>query len=66
MATGRGGHQPATLAGYFIANQSIHLLTRIDKIDFPASDEARLQVTVGMVGREAGCRSRVGSRRRPE
>ena len=39
--------------GYFIANQSIHLLTRIEQIDFPHPDEARLQVTVGMVGREA-------------
>jgi len=39
--------------GYFIANQSIHLLTRIDRIEFPHPDEARLQVTVGMVGREA-------------
>ncbi len=39
--------------GYFIANQSIHLLTRIDQIEFPHSDEARLRMTVGMVGREA-------------
>jgi hypothetical protein len=51
------GHGPEdigrNLRGYFIANQSVHLLTRIGKIDFPASDEARLQMTVGMVGREA-------------
>ncbi len=39
--------------GYFIANQSIHLLTRIEQIDFPHPDEARLHVAVGMVGREA-------------
>jgi hypothetical protein len=41
------------LHGYFIANQSLHLLTRIDQIEFPASDEARLKVTVGAVSREA-------------
>jgi hypothetical protein len=39
--------------GYFIANQSVHLLTRIESIAFPTSDEARAKVTVGMVGREA-------------
>jgi hypothetical protein len=38
--------------GYFIANQSIHLLTRIESIEFPTQDEARAKVTVGMVGRE--------------
>lgn len=43
--------------GYFIANQSLHLLTRINQIEFPAPDEARLQVTVGMVGREADAAS---------
>ena len=40
------------LQGYFIAHQSIHLLTRITDIEFPAPDEARVQMTVGMVGRE--------------
>jgi len=39
--------------GYFIANQSIHLLTRISDIEFPTQDEARAKVTVAMVGREA-------------
>jgi hypothetical protein len=41
------------LRGYFIANQSIHLLTRVDSIEFPIPEEARLQVSVGMLGREA-------------
>lgn len=41
------------LQGYFIANQSIHLLTRIEHIDFPHPDEAEVEVTVGMVGRDA-------------
>ena len=39
--------------GYFIANQSIHLMTRVDSLIFPQPDEARATVTVGMVGREA-------------
>lgn len=39
--------------GYFIANQSIHLLSRIEQLDFIADDEARAIVRVGMAGREA-------------
>ena len=45
------------LRGYFIANQSIHLLTRIEKLEFPASDVAEVALTVGMVGREAESQS---------
>ena len=41
------------LRGYFIANQSIHLLTRIEELEFPTEGEARARVTVGMLGREA-------------
>jgi hypothetical protein len=37
--------------GYFIANQSIHLLTRVEDIEFPTDGEARAKVLVGMVGR---------------
>lgn len=39
--------------GYFIANQSIHLLTRIEDLTFPTDGEARAQVLVGMLGRDA-------------
>lgn len=39
--------------GYFIANQSIHLLTRIEEIEFPFQDEARARVLIGMVGTDA-------------
>jgi hypothetical protein len=39
------------LRGYFVANRSIHLLTRIDSLEFPAPDEARVQLQVGMAGR---------------
>lgn len=53
-AEGQGGEELARdIRGYFVANQSIHLLTRINQIEFPMADEARLQVTVGMAGREA-------------
>lgn len=41
------------LRGYFIANQSIHLLTRLEGLSFPAEDEARATVVVAMVGRDA-------------
>jgi len=37
--------------GYFVANQSVHLLTRIESLEFPAPDEARLKLQVGMAGR---------------
>ena len=51
------GHNPDELRkflyGLFIANQSIHLLTRIDSLEFPAPDEARANVTVAMASREA-------------
>ncbi len=43
--------------GYFIANQAIHLLTRVQGISFPQNDEARASVLVGMVGREADAAS---------
>jgi hypothetical protein len=36
--------------GYFVANQSIHLLTRIESLEFPAHDEARVKLQVGMAG----------------
>jgi hypothetical protein len=42
------------LRGWLIAHQSVKLLARIDAIEFPAEDLARVSVNVGMVGREAG------------
>lgn len=41
------------LRGYFIANQSIRLLTRIESLEFPAADVAEVTMQAGMVGREA-------------
>ncbi|HEY5758463.1 MAG TPA: hypothetical protein VIU34_21700 [Steroidobacter sp.] len=53
-ANGMGAEEAARYArGYFIANQSIHLLTRIEELTFPTEGEARAQVLVGMLGRDA-------------
>ena len=41
------------LRGYFVANQSIHLLTRIESLEFPTPDAARVKLQVGMAGRGA-------------
>jgi hypothetical protein len=41
------------IRGFLIANQSIHLLTRIDEIEIVGEGVARVRVTVGMLGREA-------------
>src|SRR6201999_2200915 len=30
--------------GYFVANQSVHLLTRIESLEFPSPDEARVKL----------------------
>ncbi|HWK52356.1 MAG TPA: hypothetical protein VNR40_20820, partial [Steroidobacter sp.] len=53
-SNGMGAEDTARyVRGYFIANQSIHLLTRIEELTFPTDDEARAQVLVGMLGRGA-------------
>lgn len=53
-ANGRNATELTRYArGYFIANQSIHLLTRIEELTFPTDGEARAQVAVGMLGRNA-------------
>jgi uncharacterized lipoprotein len=56
---GRGPQEAARYArGYFIANQSTHLLTRIEDIEFPTEGEARAKVLVGMVGSDADAASK--------
>lgn len=53
-ANGMDAQEAARYArGYFIANQSIHLLTRVEELTFPTEGEARAQVAVGMLGRNA-------------
>ena len=46
-----------TLRGYFVTHQSIALLTRIESVEFPYRDLARVRVTVGTLGREAAGRT---------
>jgi hypothetical protein len=36
-----------------VAHPSVNLLTRIDSVELEGTELARLQVTVGMLGREA-------------
>ena len=43
--------------GYLIAHQSIHMLTRVEAVELPASDLARVRATVGMLGRETASES---------
>ena len=51
-AQGQDRQQAALHArGYFISNQSVHLLTHIESLEFPAADEARVKLQVGMAGR---------------
>lgn len=60
---GMGAEEAARyVRGYFIANQSIHLLTRIEELTFPTEGEARAQVLVGVLGRDSAAseHSKVG------
>ena len=41
------------LHGWLIAHPSVNLLTRIDLIELEGTELARVQVTIGMLGREA-------------
>lgn len=52
FAAGRDELAPY-LRGYFLANPSIHLLTRVNRLEFPTPEEARAEITVARVGREA-------------
>jgi len=40
------------LHGYLIAHQSIRLITRIDAIELEGTEQARVLLTVGMLGRD--------------
>ena len=52
---GRGGNRDDLkqyLRGYFVTHQAIHLLTRVDSVEFPYSDMAKVSLTLGTLGRE--------------
>jgi hypothetical protein len=57
------GDTPAEVAqylrGYFVVNQSVRLITRIDSLEFPAPDTANLKVGVASATQGTG-ESRVG------
>lgn len=40
------------LRGYLVTHQSVHLLTRVEQVEFPYRDYARVTLTVGTLGRE--------------
>ena len=40
------------LRGYFVMHQSVHLLTRVESVEFPYRDYARVRLTLGTLGRE--------------
>jgi len=40
------------LRGYFVTHQSVQLLTRVEEVEFPYRDYARVRLTVGTLGRE--------------
>jgi hypothetical protein len=41
------------LHAWLLAHPSVNLLTRIDSVELEGTEQARVQVTVGMLGREA-------------
>ncbi len=41
------------LRGYLIMHQSIHLLTKVDSVELPYRDMAKVSLTVGTLGRDA-------------
>lgn len=43
----------ALMQGFFIVNQSVHLLMRVEELEFPSEDLATARLTVGMLGRQS-------------
>jgi len=53
---GQGGDREElkrTLRGYLVMHQSVHLLTRVESLEFPYTDYARVHLMVGTLGRES-------------
>lgn len=42
------------LRGWFLLYPSVHLLTRVEGVEFPYADMARVRLTVGTLARPAG------------
>jgi hypothetical protein len=45
------------LRGYLLAHPSVHLATRIEQVEFPYDDLAKVRLTIGMLGRETDAAS---------
>ncbi len=45
------------LRGYLVTHQSIHLLVKVDSVEFPYKDMAKVSVTLGTLGRDAATAS---------
>ncbi len=43
----------ALMQGFFIVNQSVHLLMRVEELEFPSEDLATARLSVGMLGRQS-------------
>jgi len=41
------------MRGFFILNQSVHLITRVEDVKFPSDEVAKARVVVGMLGRQS-------------
>ncbi len=41
------------LRGYLVTHQSIHLVVKVDSVEFPYKDMAKVSVTLGTLGRDA-------------
>ena len=53
-ASGRGASDVRNfLHAWLVAHPSVNLLTRIDSIELEGTEQARVKVTVGLLGREA-------------
>ena len=51
---GQGGDREElkrSLRGYLVMHPSVHLLTRVESLEFPYEDYARVRLTVGTLGR---------------
>jgi len=48
------------LRGFLVTHQSVHLLVKVDSVEFPYKDMARVSVTLGTLGRETAAASTFG------
>jgi len=49
------------LRGYLVMHQSVHLLTRVESIEFPYRDYAQVRLTVATLGRESAAATAFGT-----